>query len=146
NNNRPPVAVASSDVDSGPTPLTVQFSSEGSSDAEGDALSYSWDLDGDTVYDSTDPNPSFVYNYPGNYPVSLLVSDGNNQSLATLQIVAGNTRPVVTLDAPPSGGFVGEGETVAYSVSVTDAEDGSTESGISCDTVTILPGLGHDLH
>src|SRR5690606_14443666 len=87
-----------------------------------------------------------VYNYPGNYPVSLLVSDGNNQSLATLQIVAGNTRPVVTLDAPPSGGFVGEGETVAYSVSVTDAEDGSTESGISCDTVTILPGLGHDLH
>jgi PKD repeat protein len=146
NNNRPPVAVASSDVDSGPTPLAVQFSSEGSSDTENDPLTYAWDFDGDASVDSTEPNPSYTYTAPGAYKVSLLVNDGTNSGLSNLTIVAGNTRPVVTIDSPPDGGFVGEGEQVSFTVSVADAEDGTTQSGISCNNVTILPALGHDVH
>ena len=42
---RTPVARATSDKDSGPAPLTVNFSSEGSEDADGDTLTYTWDFD-----------------------------------------------------------------------------------------------------
>jgi cytochrome c len=146
NNNRPPAAVASSDVDSGPTPLMVQFSSAGSSDFENDPLTYAWDLNGDGFVDSTDADPSYVYTSPGVYEATLLVNDGNNSGVAKLKIVAGNTRPVVTITSPPNGAFVGQGEQVSYTVSVSDAEDGSTPNGISCSNVTILPALGHDLH
>ena len=144
-NNQPPLAVASSDVDSGAVPLTVQFSSEGSSDAE-DVLTYAWDLNGDNIVDSTEPAPSFVYTTAGAYEATLVVSDGMNSGVAKLKIIAGNRRPVVTITSPPNGAFVGEGETVSYSVSVTDAEDGSTPSGISCNDVVVTTALGHDLH
>ena len=47
--NNPPQAVASANPTSGPAPLTVQFTGSGSSDPDGDAISYAWDLDGDSV-------------------------------------------------------------------------------------------------
>jgi cytochrome c len=145
-NNQPPLAVASSDVDSGALPLTVKFSSEGTSDAENDPLTYAWDLNGDNIVDSTEPNPSFTYTTAGAYEVTLVVSDGMNSGVAKLKIVAGNRRPVITITSPPNGAFVGEGETVSYSVTVTDAEDGTTPSGISCNDVIVTTALGHDLH
>jgi cytochrome c len=145
-NNQPPNAVASSDVDSGQIPLSVQFSGEGSSDAEGDALTYSWDLNGDGIVDSSDANPSYVYTTAGAYEATLVVSDGTNTGVAKLGIVAGNTRPVITITSPPDGAFVAEGEDVSFSVSVSDAEDGATPSGISCSDVVITSALGHDLH
>jgi cytochrome c len=145
-NNQPPLAVASSDVDSGALPLSVDFSSEGTTDFENDTLTYEWDFDGDGSVDSTDASPTHVYESAGSYDATLTVSDGEAVSTATLTIVAGNTRPVVTVTSPPNGAFVGQGETVDYTVSVTDAEDGSTSSGISCSAVTMTPALGHDLH
>jgi glucose/arabinose dehydrogenase/PKD repeat protein len=145
-NNQPPVAVVSSDVDSGAVPLTVQFSSQGSSDVEDDVLTYAWDLNGDNIVDSTEANPSFVYTTAGAYEATLVLSDGMNSGVAKLKIVAGNRRPVVTITSPPNGAFVGEGESVSYSVSVSDAEDGTTPSGISCNDVVITTALGHDLH
>ena len=42
--NLPPTAVISATPTSGPAPLTVNFSSVGSSDPNGDVLSYSWDF------------------------------------------------------------------------------------------------------
>jgi cytochrome c len=145
-NNQPPVAVVSSDVDSGSIPLTVQFSSEGTSDVEDDVLTYAWDLNGDNIVDSTEANPSFVYTTAGAYEATLVVSDGMNSGVAKLKIIAGNRRPVVTITSPPNGAFVGEGESVSYTVSVSDPEDGTTPSGISCSDVVITTALGHDLH
>src|SRR4029453_252698 len=40
--NQAPVAVASASPTSGPTPLTVNFSSDGSLDPEGQPLPYAW--------------------------------------------------------------------------------------------------------
>ena len=49
------IANASANVTTGPAPLTVNFSSAGSVDPEGQALTYSWDFgDGST---STAANP-----------------------------------------------------------------------------------------
>jgi PKD repeat protein len=64
--NNPPSAVATANPTSGPAPLTVQFNGSGSSDPDGDPLTYSWDLDGDGFYgDSTAVNPSFTYTAQG---------------------------------------------------------------------------------
>ena len=52
--NNPPVAAIQATPTSGAAPLAVQFSAAGSSDPDGDALTYSWDLNGDGVFgDST---------------------------------------------------------------------------------------------
>jgi hypothetical protein len=75
-NNQPPTAVASASPTSGVAPLTVAFSGAGSSDTDGDTLTYSWDLNGDGVFgDSTLVNPSFTYTKPGTYTAALRVTD-----------------------------------------------------------------------
>jgi hypothetical protein len=61
-------------------------------------------------------------------------------------VVAGNTRPIVTVTSPPAGAFVGEGQKVDYTLSVTDVEDGATPGTIACSSVTATPALGHDNH
>jgi glucose/arabinose dehydrogenase len=75
--NHPPAAKATASPTSGAAPLTVGFDATGSSDPDGDALSYSWDLDGDGVYgDATSPTPSYTYAQEGQVNVGLQVSDG----------------------------------------------------------------------
>ena len=62
-------------------------------------------------------------------------------------MIAGNTAPIVTIVIPEEGQFAAFGETVPYEITVTDAEDGSTEAGtIDCDDVTLNVSLGHDVH
>src|SRR6185503_3315312 len=52
------------DVLFGFAPLTVQLSSAGSADPDGDVLSLEWDLDGDGSVDSTDPTASITFLAP----------------------------------------------------------------------------------
>jgi glucose/arabinose dehydrogenase/PKD repeat protein len=74
--NRAPTAAITADPTSGDVPLTVSFSGTGSTDPDGDALTYAWDLDGDGAYDdSTAAAPSFTYTSPGSVPVGLRVRD-----------------------------------------------------------------------
>jgi glucose/arabinose dehydrogenase len=142
-----PVAMARATPDAGPTPLTVGFSSAGSSDPEGGALSYAWDFTADGSTDSRARSPSFTYTSAGDYTAKLTVTDPEGKTgVATLLITAGNTRPVVTLARPLNGGFFSWGEQVSFSASVTDAEDGRTPTGISCGSVQVVPGIGHDDH
>ena len=63
--NQAPIAVGSATPSSGPAPLAVGFSSAGSSDPEGQALTYAWTFgDGGT---STAANPSHTYAQAGQY-------------------------------------------------------------------------------
>ena len=74
--NRSPDAKATATPTSGAPPLTVGFDATGSSDPDGDALSYSWDLDGDGVYgDATSSTPSYTYAQDGQVNVGLRVTD-----------------------------------------------------------------------
>lgn len=82
--DRPPKAALSG-------PRTVQagavahFSANGSSDPEGDALTYSWDF-GDGAR-SSERNPAHVYTTPNNYTVTLTVMDKEKKTgTATLKI------------------------------------------------------------
>ncbi len=79
--NQPPVAVASANPRSGAVPLAVTFSSAGSSDPEGTALTYTWAFgDGGT---STAANPSHTYQSAGTYIARLTVSDGTNTTTSS---------------------------------------------------------------
>ena len=103
--NRTPVPVVAADVVAGLSPLTVQFSSAGTADADGDALRYAWDFDADGRVDSRAQNPSFTYTEDGVYEATLIVTDSTGRrAWASVQIVVGNTIPVVTLTAEPAGG------------------------------------------
>ena len=118
----PPVVQASASPTEGPTPLTVTFSSAGSSDPEGQPLTYLWNFgDGQT---STAANPQHTYNAAGQYQARLTVSDGVNSTLSTpLSIAAGN-RPVVSISSPTDGRHFRAGDVISFSGTATDAEDG----------------------
>jgi len=74
--NKPPVAVATADVYSGKAPLAVNFYSTDSTDTDGKIVAYSWDfMDGSS---STDANPLHKFTEPGNYTVTLIVTDDQN--------------------------------------------------------------------
>jgi PKD repeat protein len=128
--NNPPQAVASANPTSGPAPLTVQFTGSGSSDPDGDALSYSWDLNGDGSYgDSTAANPSFTYTTAGTYQVTLRVTDARGASSTsapvTITVGGGNTAPTAVIDTPSPSLTWAVGDSIGFSGHATDAQDGT---------------------
>ncbi|MGW4627756.1 PQQ-dependent sugar dehydrogenase [Streptomyces rubiginosohelvolus] len=139
--NRSPVAKAAADRTSGPTPLAVSFSSAGSADPEGGNLTYAWDFGDGTT--STDPNPSHTYTTAGTYNPTLTVTDPEGLTgTASLVVTAGNTAPTVTLTAPADGSLFSFGDSVPFTVSVSDPEDGT----VDCSKVKVTYLLGHDSH
>ena len=69
--NQGPVAVATATPTTGPAPLTVAFDGTGSSDPDGNPLTFAWDLDGDGAYDdSTATQPNYTYSTSGSYTAS----------------------------------------------------------------------------
>jgi glucose/arabinose dehydrogenase len=129
--NQRPTAIATVTPAYGPTPLTVSFDGTGSSDPDsGDTLTYAWDLDGDGAYDdSTEPKPTHTYNTAGNYNVGLKVTDtqGASDTLdKPLEISPGNSSPpTATIDTPPDTTKWKGGDTITFSGSATDQEDGT---------------------
>lgn len=147
--NKAPVARLTADRTDGPVPLTVQFSSAGSSDPDGDEpLNFAWDFDLDGTIDSTAPNPVHTYSSGGLYTARLRVTDSRGGiGIANIEISAGNSRPVVTFTWPPDGAFFDWGDEVGWDLRVDDAEDGSTVTGgIAPDAVTVDVLLGHASH
>jgi glucose/arabinose dehydrogenase/PKD repeat protein len=126
--NQPPVAVATANPTSGATPLTVTFDGGGSSDPDGDPITYAWDLDGDGLYDdSTAVQPTHTYTVSGSYTARLRVTDSAGASGISdpIVITAGNTPPTATI-ASPSGSLTWRvGDVIAFSGSGTDTQDGN---------------------
>jgi PKD repeat protein len=124
--NQAPVAVASANPRSGSPPLQVQFTGSGSSDPDGDPLSYAWDLDGDGQYDdSTAANPTHTYEAAGTYDAGLRVSDGRGGTgTAPVTIDVGNTPPVPEITSPAATKRWRVGEQIGFAGSAGDAESG----------------------
>ena len=105
--NRTPVAVASANQYYGVTPLTVQFSSSGSSDPDGQPITYSWNFgDGSPVSTLADPSHTFTapVGVQTKFTVTLTVTDSGGLSAQTTLIVSlNNTPPNVTITSPVNG-------------------------------------------
>ncbi|MFD0554605.1 ThuA domain-containing protein [Streptomyces rectiviolaceus] len=140
---RTPLAQAKASATNGPTPLKVDFSSEGSKDPDGDPLTFAWDFNGDGTYDSTEASPSHTYDTKGDFNAQLKVTDSTGKSgYANVPVTAGNTAPKVKVETPVDGKLIEFGDKIPYKVTVTDPEDGT----IDCSKVTVNPALGHDDH
>lgn len=83
--NQPPVAVLTADTLTGTAPLTVNFSSAGSSDPDGTIVSYHWDFGDQTT--SNQPNPSHIFITAGTYTVILTVTDDGGSSAQDSDVV-----------------------------------------------------------
>ncbi|MFM2006317.1 MAG: hypothetical protein RLZZ09_1972, partial [Pseudomonadota bacterium] len=91
-----PVAVAAASPLSGNAPLTVGFSSNGSSDSDGTIVAYAWNFGDGT--NSAEPNPLHTYSTPGTYNAVLTVSDSQGlNSSAGVTIVVNQNMALTTL-------------------------------------------------
>ena len=89
----PPVAAFSVSTSAGDAPLTVTLSDD-STQGTGQINQWQWDFgDGNT---STESSPAHTYTEPGEYTVSLTVSDEYSSHTVTA------TEPVVVTEAPPT--------------------------------------------
>ena len=86
--NQPPVAVANVTPTIGQTPLLVNFDGTGSTDPEGEQLSYSWDFGDGTT--STTATGTHTYSKAGTYTATLTVSDPEGlTNSASVTVLAG---------------------------------------------------------
>ncbi|NUK36794.1 ThuA domain-containing protein [Streptomyces lunaelactis] len=138
---RSPVAEAAANKTSGKAPLRVAFSSAGTTDGDGDTLTYAWDFgDGGT---STAANPTYTYKKNGTYTATVTAKDPTGRTgSAGVHVVVGNTAPKVTLELPAEGALFSFGDEIPFKVTVTDPEDGA----IDCAKVKVTYILGHDSH
>ena len=140
-NHAPQVEVSADETAAFEPPLTVQFSSEGTTDPDGDELEYEWYLDNNDKVDSTEPNATFTYRREGIYNATLKVTDEHGRSASeSVEIIVGNQPPEVEFIAPQGGQDFSFGDAVDYEVSVTDEEE------IDCSQVLVHYIVGHDQH
>ncbi|MGH9249255.1 MAG: PQQ-dependent sugar dehydrogenase [Acidimicrobiales bacterium] len=125
--NRAPTAVADATPTTGAAPLTVSFDGTGSSDPDGDTLTYAWDLDGDGAFDdSTAAQPTYTYTTQGTHSASLRVTDPEGASDSdSVTITVGNTPPTAAITAPAAGTTWKVGDVINFSGSATDPQEGT---------------------
>jgi cytochrome c len=138
--NRAPSVEVSADDTNGLAPHTVNFTSE-VSDPEGQRLSYAWDFDADGKVDSRATNPTYTYTKNGVFHATLKVTDaGGRSSSDYVEIIVGNTPPVVEFVTPQDGDTFSFGDAVQYEVRVTD------DAPVDCSRVQVTYILGHNTH
>ena len=138
--NASPIAVASANPTSGPTPLTVQFDGSGSYDPDGGPVSYAWDLDGDGAYDDSSSR-SPVRTYTGTAAVTAelrVTDDGGAVGTDAILISPSNTAPTATISAPAATTTWAVGDRIGFSGVGTDAESGKLGPGAMNWTLNIL--------
>jgi cytochrome c len=135
------VATATSPTTATLPPLTVSFSSEGTTDLDGDRLQYEWDFDADGEVDSTSQNPTFTYEERGVYFATLKVTDSTGRWASdAVEVRVGNQAPSLELTVTPVDGTFNYGEPVNFTVEVED------DQPVDCSRVTVNYILGHDDH
>ncbi len=116
---------ASANPTQGPTPLTVNFSSAGSSDPEGaNHSTYSWNFGDNTT--STAANPTHTYN--SSRPVSGPAHSLGRSEFHALDTDKHQCRQSAArqpFSSPTDGGLFRAGDVITFSGSATDVEDGT---------------------
>jgi glucose/arabinose dehydrogenase/PKD repeat protein len=144
--NQPPVAVAKANPTSGDVGMTVSFDGSASSDPNGDALSYAWDLDGDGAFDdSTTAMTARTYNAAGTFRVSLQVSDGKGGT-ATDAVTIGVGLPKVTIASPTTSLRWEVGDAVSFTGSATDHQGAEIPSSNLTWKLVLKHGACPDCH
>jgi len=144
--NPKPIAIASSDVQYGNSPLTVQFKGSESFDPKNEPISYFWDFGNGMT--STDVNPEMDFisdnEAPKRFDVSLTITDSIGQTnTADLVISVNNLPPEVKILGAADGDLypISSLTVLPLESDVVDEESGS--EGISYSWELFLH---HNLH
>ena len=123
--NRAPTAEYTVNPTSGVAPLKVTFDASGSSDPDGDALTYKWDFGDGTS--STAKVVEHTYEDRGTFVPKLTVTDSKGLSdTDTLPTIdTSNAPPTAAIGTPAGGTLYRAGDVISFSGGATDAEDGT---------------------
>ncbi|BEL02667.1 hypothetical protein Q0Z83_008580 [Actinoplanes sichuanensis] len=139
--NKTPIVKVDATPTVGSAPFTVNFSSAGTVDPDGDRLRYAWDFDADGDVDSRQANPSYTYTVNGDYRATLKVTDSTGRSAsAEFLLHVGPVAPTVSFVTPTEGQAFEFGDTVNFEVAIVD------DSPVNCANVEVSYILGHDQH
>lgn len=108
--NGPPVAALKITPNPVAAKTRVTLNASASTDPNGDALKYSWDLNGDKTYgDATGAIQTRTFASPGTYRVGVRVTDpsGSSNDAVDFVTVLQDKPPVVTLSASPTTPAIG---------------------------------------
>jgi glucose/arabinose dehydrogenase len=105
----------------------VTFDASHSSSPTGKSLTYSWDLDGDGVFgDATGISTNKTFTQPGAYKVWLRVTDSDGKWSNSARITIQVGKPPVPVISTPSSSLTWKvGDTINFSGSATDPQDGT---------------------
>jgi hypothetical protein len=142
--NSPPTALADATNTTVEECDTVELDASGSTDDDGDALTYSWTISSEPgashkkssdIADQTDEMPTFVVDAAGTFTFSLAASDGSVTGTDTLAITvderSGNIEPIAD-----AGDDQSDSETAACTSS------GGSSSCSSCPSVSFALDAG----
>ncbi|MCF7792997.1 MAG: PKD domain-containing protein [Candidatus Cloacimonetes bacterium] len=115
----PLVADFSADPLTGNAPLEVNFTDE----STGNITSWEWDFDNDGSIDSSEENPTYIYDVVGTYTVSLTVGDGSTTDTETkVDYIVVETDLDADFSADPQSGYA------PLEVAFTDLSTGNVTS------------------
>ncbi|GAA4466380.1 hypothetical protein GCM10023189_48340 [Nibrella saemangeumensis] len=139
-NRKPQLQIAANKL-GGSAPLNLKLTAQGTTDADGDALTYFWKVtsrNGFTKVVNT-PDANLTLTNKGLYKATLTVSDGKGGIASqSMDISVGNEPPVLTVDmAGHNKSFYTVGKAFPYSVKVSDKEDGTLDKGITPERVAV---------
>jgi glucose/arabinose dehydrogenase len=116
--NTPPTVVLKANPTGGSIPLAVSFSTAGTSDADGQSLSYSWDFGDGTGAGETSANPVHVYQTVGTFEAKVFVKETTApfaESTTDVTIRTGVTPPRVHILSPAPDTTYAIGDTISFS-------------------------------
>lgn len=141
--DQPPLAKASATPLYGSSPLDINFSSVGSADPDGTPLTYSWAFGDGASSTAANPQHRYISATARTFTATLTVRDiAGLTSSQTLSITVGSNPPVPTISTPIDGTIVKPGQTIQFSGSATDPEDGA----LAATSLTWNILLRHDDH
>ncbi len=127
----------------GHSPLQVSFSSAGTQNPGGGTLTYAWDFGDGGTSSAANPTHTYTTSTVRTFTARLTATNSAGQSSTdTVPITVGSVPPVPTIVTPTDGTPALPGQTVQYSGSATDPEDGPIAP--SALTWTVL--LHHNTH
>ena len=143
--NRVPVAALAVDTASGPAPLRVRFDASGSTDPDGDDLSYEWDFgDGSEPEAGPDAATKHTYEQEAVYRASVVAVDeaGGRSAPAEVVVGVGRSAPTARIESPGPDHRFHVGEDLTFMATAEDAEDGR----LPAERLTWTVLLHHDTH
>ncbi len=119
-----PSAAASMTRPSVTDPYTIIFSSNGSSDPAGSALTYLWDFGDGTTSTTANPTHTYVTTGVKTFVAKLTVTNALGLTASTtINVVVGSRPPLATITSPANGITPKAGDTIIFTGTASDPDE-----------------------